>query len=151
MSNTLEGIDYLDDGSPIALEITIDTDSGSAIFDFEGTGPELRGNLNAPICVVHAAVIYWYVKCGRPSPHIRPLTESMNFHSLRSMIGEDIPLNAGCLVPIEIRIPEGSLLSPSTESAVCGGNVMTSQRITDVVLLAFSACAASQGCCNKWV
>lgn len=150
MSNTLEGIDYLDDGSPIALEITIDTDSGSAIFDFEGTGPELRGNLNAPICVVHAAVIYWYVKCGRPSPRIRPLTESMNFHSLRSMIGEDIPLNAGCLVPIEVRIPEGSLLSPSPESAVCGGNVMTSQRITDVVLLAFRACAASQGCCNKW-
>ncbi|OWZ31228.1 hypothetical protein LQV05_002901 [Cryptococcus neoformans] len=126
-TNILHGIDYLDDGSPIALKITIDTGSGSAIFDFEGTGPELRGNLNAPICVVHAAVIY----------------------CLRSMIGEDIPLNAGCLVPIEIRIPEGSLLSPSTESAVCGGNVMTSQRITDVVLLAFSACAASQGCCNN--
>lgn len=149
--NYFEGIDYLDDGSPIALKITIDVDSGSAIFDFEGTGPELRGNLNAPICVVHAAVIYWYVKCRGPSPHVRSLMKSINVHSLRSMIGEDIPLNAGCLVPIEIRIPEGSLLSPSPESAVCGGNVMTSQRITDVVLRAFKACAASQGCCNKWV
>ncbi|WRT64280.1 uncharacterized protein IL334_001211 [Kwoniella shivajii] len=69
--------------------------------------------------------------------------------NMRSMIGEDIPLNAGCLVPIDIRIPDGCLLSPSPESAVCGGNVMTSQRITDTVLLAFEACAASQGCCNK--
>ncbi|KAK8866073.1 hypothetical protein IAR55_001224 [Kwoniella newhampshirensis] len=126
-TNVLHAVDYLDDGSPIALKITIDTEAGSAIFDFEGTGPELRGNLNAPICVVHAAVIY----------------------CLRSMIGEDIPLNAGCLVPITMKIPEGSLLSPSPESAVCGGNVMTSQRITDVVLLAFKACAASQGCCNN--
>ncbi|WVN85371.1 uncharacterized protein L203_100516 [Cryptococcus depauperatus CBS 7841] len=126
-TNVLRAVDYLDDGSPIALTITIDRSNGSAVFDFEGTGPELRGNLNAPICVVHAAVIY----------------------CMRSMIGEDIPLNAGCLVPIEIRIPEGSLLSSSPESAVCGGNVMTSQRITDVVLLAFKACAASQGCCNN--
>ncbi|OCF36240.1 cytoplasmic protein [Kwoniella heveanensis BCC8398] len=126
-TNVLSAVDYLDDGSPIMLKIVIDENAGSAVFDFEGTGPELRGNLNAPICVVHAAVIY----------------------CLRSMIGEDIPLNAGCLVPINIKIPEGSLLSPSPESAVCGGNVMTSQRITDVVLLAFKACAASQGCCNN--
>ncbi|WVQ70846.1 hypothetical protein IAR50_000371 [Cryptococcus sp. DSM 104548] len=126
-NNVLHAVDYLDDGSPIALKVTIDEKTGSAVFDFEGTGPELRGNLNAPICVVHAAVIY----------------------CMRSMIGEDIPLNAGCLAPIEILTPEGSLLSPSPESAVCGGNVMTSQRITDVVLLAFKACAASQGCCNN--
>lgn len=65
------------------------------------------------------------------------------------MIGEDIPLNAGCLIPIDIRIPEGSFLSPSPTAAVCGGNVMTSQRVTDVVLKAFKACAASQGCCNN--
>lgn len=65
------------------------------------------------------------------------------------MIGEDIPLNAGCLVPLDIRIPEGSLLAPSSTAAVCGGNVMTSQRVTDVVLKAFKAAAASQGCCNN--
>ncbi|TIA88077.1 hypothetical protein E3P99_02806 [Wallemia hederae] len=123
----LSAIDYLDDGSPIALSITIDKEAGSATFDFNGTGPELRGNLNAPISVVHSAVIY----CAR------------------AMLGVDIPLNSGCLQPITIIIPDGSLLSPSPEAAVCGGNVMTSQRIVDTVLKAFSAAAASQGCCNN--
>jgi len=127
IGTSFSSVDYLDDGSPICLQVTIDPVTGGAVFDFEGTGPELRGNLNAPVCVVHAAVIY----------------------CLRSMIGEDIPLNAGCLVPLDIRIPEGSLLCPSPTAAVCGGNVMTSQRVTDVVLKAFKACAASQGCCNN--
>ncbi|TIB69318.1 putative cytoplasm protein [Wallemia mellicola] len=124
---TLSATDYLDDGSPISLTVKIDEIHGSAVFDFNGTGPELRGNLNAPISVVHSAVIY----CAR------------------SMLGVDIPLNSGCLAPIDIIIPEGSLLSPSPEAAVCGGNVMTSQRVVDVVLKAFEACAASQGCCNN--
>jgi len=62
------------------------------------------------------------------------------------MLGSDIPLNAGCLVPVEVLIPPSSLLSPSPTAAVCGGNVLTSQRIVDVVLKAFEACAASQGC-----
>lgn len=65
------------------------------------------------------------------------------------MISEDIPLNQGCLKPINIKIPKGSFLSPSSKAAVVGGNVLTSQRVTDVVLAAFSACAASQGCCNN--
>ena len=84
---------------------------------------------------------------------------------MRSMLGIDIPLNAGCLVPLDskcfslasllsfsfvaVRIPSGSLLSPSRTAAVCGGNVLTSQRIVDVVLRAFHACAASQGCTNN--
>ena len=127
IGKSFTAIDYMDDGSPIALRVTIDEETGGAIFDFEGTGPEMRGNLNTPVCVVHAAVIY----------------------CLRSMIGEDIPLNAGCLVPLDIRIPKGTLLDPSPLAAVCGGNVMTSQRVTDVVLKAFRACAASQGCCNN--
>ena len=59
-TRTLQAIDYLDDGSPICLKIDID-DEGNAIFDFEGTGAEVRGNLNAPISVVHSAIIYWYV------------------------------------------------------------------------------------------
>jgi 5-oxoprolinase (ATP-hydrolysing) len=58
-SDPVQAVDYLDDGSPICIKITIDPTTGSAEVDFEGTGPELRGNLNAPICVVHAAVIYW--------------------------------------------------------------------------------------------
>ncbi|KAF8327935.1 Hydantoinase B/oxoprolinase [Cantharellus anzutake] len=125
--NELEAEDYLDDGSAIHIKININEVDGSAFVDFEGTGPEIRGNLNAPISVVHAAVIY----------------------CVRSMLDVDIPLNAGCLVPIQIKIPEKSLLSPSPTAAVCAGNVLTSQRIVDVVLKAFNACAASQGCCNN--
>lgn len=60
-----------------------------------------------------------------------------------------IPLNHGCLIPIDVRIPAGSLLSPSETAAVVGGNVCTSQRITDVVLKAFNAAAASQGDCKR--
>ncbi|KAG6837392.1 hypothetical protein H0H93_010010 [Arthromyces matolae] len=126
-TNVLSAIDYLDDGSPIRLSVEIDETSGSAVLDFEGTGFEVRGNLNAPISVVHSAVIY----------------------CMRAMLDLDIPLNAGCLVPLEIKIPPKSLLSPSRTAAVCGGNVLTSQRIVDVVLKAFHACAASQGCTNN--
>ncbi|KAJ7233856.1 Hydantoinase B/oxoprolinase [Mycena haematopus] len=124
---TLEAVDYLDDGSPIQLKVDITESDGSAVLDFSGTGCEVRGNLNAPISVVHSAVIY----------------------CMRAMLDLDIPLNAGCLVPLEIKIPPKSLLSPSRTAAVCGGNVLTSQRIVDVVLKAFHAAAASQGCTNN--
>ncbi|MFZ9064531.1 MAG: hydantoinase B/oxoprolinase family protein [bacterium] len=124
---TIHAVDYLDDGSPIRLALTIDRRDGSACFDFAGTGTELWGNLNAPKAVTYSAVLY----------------------ALRSLIRQDMPLNQGCLNSIEIRIPDGSLLSPSEEAAVVGGNVLTSQRITDVILKAFGACAASQGCMNN--
>jgi 5-oxoprolinase (ATP-hydrolysing) len=123
----LIAVDYMDDGSPIKLRISIDEQEGTALFDFDGTGPEVYGNTNAPEAVCHSAIIY----------------------CLRSLVGMDIPLNAGCLEPVEIRIPERSILSPSEKSAVVGGNVLTSQRICDVVLKAFNAAAASQGCCNN--
>ncbi|KAJ7596018.1 Hydantoinase B/oxoprolinase [Mycena floridula] len=126
-TDTLQAQDYLDDGSPIQLKVVINESEGSAVLDFTGTGYEVRGNLNSPISVVHSAVIY----------------------CMRSMLDLDIPLNAGCLVPLEIIIPPKSLLSPSRTAAVCGGNVLTSQRIVDVVLKAFHACAASQGCTNN--
>ncbi|KAF7305109.1 Hydantoinase-B domain-containing protein [Mycena kentingensis (nom. inval.)] len=126
-STTLFATDYLDDGSPIQVRVDINPQDGSAVLDFAGTGLEVRGNLNAPISVVHSAVIY----------------------CMRAMIDSDIPLNAGCLVPLEIKIPDKSLLAPSRTAAVCGGNVLTSQRIVDVVLKAFNACAASQGCTNN--
>jgi 5-oxoprolinase (ATP-hydrolysing) len=64
-------------------------------------------------------------------------------------VSEDIPLNQGCLAPIEFRIPQNTLLNPSAGAAVVGGNVLTSQRVVDVVLKAFQACAASQGCMNN--
>lgn len=65
------------------------------------------------------------------------------------MVGTDIPLNQGCLAPIRFSIPPQSLLCPSDNAAVVGGNVLTSQRLVDVVLRAFEACAASQGCMNN--
>ncbi|WFD32789.1 5-oxoprolinase (ATP-hydrolyzing) [Malassezia sp. CBS 17886] len=123
----LHAVDYMDDGTPIALHITIDPNAGSAVFDFAGTGPEVNANHNCPRSVACSAIIY----------------------ALRCMVSEDIPLNQGCLAPIDIRIPDGSLLSPSETAAVVGGNVLTSQRITDVVFRAFEAVAASQGDTNN--
>ncbi|KPJ17326.1 5-oxoprolinase [Papilio machaon] len=65
------------------------------------------------------------------------------------MVGHDVPLNQGCLNPVQVMIPAGSILDPSESAAVVGGNVLTSQRIVDVVLKAFQVCAASQGCMNN--
>lgn len=123
----LEAVDYMDDGTPIRLKVTIDGSNGSAVFDFAGTGPEVYGSWNAPIAITHSAIIY----------------------CLRCMINADVPLNQGCLAPIDIQVPSPSILSPTKTAAVVGGNVVTSQRITDVVFKAFQACAASQGCCNN--
>jgi 5-oxoprolinase (ATP-hydrolysing) len=123
----LSAVDYMDDGSPIKLKVTIDAEKGEAVFDFTGTGPEVYGNTNAPEAVTYSAIIY----------------------CLRCLISEDIPLNQGCLKPVKVIIPKKSFLSPSGTAAVVGGNVLTSQRVTDVVLKAFNACAASQGDCNN--
>ncbi|KAL2813608.1 Hydantoinase B/oxoprolinase-domain-containing protein [Aspergillus granulosus] len=118
--------DFMDDGTEIKLEIRIDPATGSAEFDFTGTGHETFNCLNAPKAIAHSAIIY----------------------VLRALINMDIPLNEGCLAPVNVIIPEGTLINPSGHAAVCAGNPITSQRITDVVLGAFQACAASQGCCN---
>ena len=118
--------DFMDDGSEIRLEVRIDPETGSADFDFTGTGRETFNCLNAPKAIAHSAIIY----------------------SLRCLINVDIPLNQGCLAPCNVIIPSGTLLNPSGLAAVCAGNPITSQRITDVVLGAFEACAASQGCVN---
>lgn len=119
--------DCIDDGTPIKLTVDIDLDTWDAIFDFTGTGPQVYGNLNAPKAVCYSAILY----------------------VLRSIISDDIPLNQGCLKPLIIKIPDGSLLSPSPDAATVGGNVETSQRITDVVLKAFQVMGASQGTCNN--
>ncbi|KDD76224.1 hydantoinase B/oxoprolinase, partial [Helicosporidium sp. ATCC 50920] len=125
---TVRALDRMDDGSPIALAVTVDRRSGSAVFDFSETGAQINGNLNAPPAVTHSAIIY----------------------ALRCMVTRDIPLNHGCMAPIEVRLPPRSILSPDADLAVVGGNVLTSQRVTDVVLKAFSAAAASQGCMNNF-
>ncbi|KMP11656.1 5-oxoprolinase [Candidatus Nitromaritima sp. SCGC AAA799-C22] len=126
--DTLDAEDFLDDGSPIRLRLMIDRSEGSAVFDFTGTGPQVPGNLNTPRAVTQSAILY----------------------CLRCMVKSDLPLNQGCLAPVRIVLPEGSLLAPTGKAAVAAGNVLTSQRITDVIFKAFGACAASQGCMNNF-
>ena len=124
---TVWGCDRMDNGSTIRLAVTVDRGRGSAVFDFTGTTCEMVGNCNAPPAVTYSAVIY----------------------CLRCLVAEDIPLNQGCLTPVTFILPQGTFLHPSPTAAVVGGNVLTSQRVVDVVLKAFSACAASQGCMNN--
>ncbi|XP_045540386.1 5-oxoprolinase [Papilio machaon] len=126
-SAVLHATEYMDNGTPIVLTVTLDKDKGSAVCDFTGTGVEVWGNLNAPRAITLSALIY----------------------CLRCMVGHDVPLNQGCLNPVKVMIPTGSILDPSESAAVVGGNVLTSQRIVDVVLKAFQVCAASQGCMNN--
>ncbi|XP_058129823.1 5-oxoprolinase isoform X2 [Anopheles coustani] len=123
----LEAEEHMDDGTPIRLIVQIDADRGSAVCDFTGTGSEVAGNCNAPRAITLSALIY----------------------CLRCMVGHDVPLNQGCLAPIEVRVPPGSILDPSEGAAVVGGNVLTSQRVVDTVFAAFGTCAASQGCMNN--
>ncbi|KAF4125410.1 5-oxoprolinase (ATP-hydrolysing), partial [Geosmithia morbida] len=123
----LSATDYLDDGTPLSLNIHIDGQTGDATFDFEGTGPEHFGNLNCPPAVMLSGIMY----------------------CLRSMIASEIPLNQGCLSPIRLKVPGNSILSPSLKAATVGSNVETSQRIVDLIFKAFQACAASQGTCNN--
>ncbi|WP_201353766.1 hydantoinase B/oxoprolinase family protein [Hydrogenimonas urashimensis] len=121
-----EAADRLDGGSEIALTVTFDKEGG-AVFDFTGSGLEMWGNQNTPPAVVRSSLIY----------------------ALRAMLREDLPLNEGLIAPVEMVLPEGSLLNPSPSAAVAGGNVTTSQRIVDVVLGLFGEAAASQGCMNN--
>ncbi len=122
--------DYMDDGSPIAVAITIRGDE--ATIDFTGTAPVTSGNLNANRAIVTAAVMY----------------------CLRCLIDEDIPLNQGVLAPVRIVLPEGMLNpprgpTPQQCAAVVGGNVETSQRVVDTILGALGLAAASQGTMNN--
>lgn len=126
LGRKLKAVDYMDNGTRIQVEISIYED-GSADFDFTGTGPENLSNLNAPKSVCLSAIIY----------------------CLRCLINDDIPLNQGCLASIRVINPEGSILNPSVDAAVYAGNTQTSQRVVDVILRAFKACAASQGCMNS--
>ncbi|MBX3494005.1 MAG: hydantoinase B/oxoprolinase family protein, partial [Parvibaculum sp.] len=117
----------MDDGSVIRVAVSVDREARSARIDFTGTSAELATNLNAPSAVARAAVLYVF----------------------RCMVDDDIPLNEGCLKPIEIVIPEGSMLAPRYPAAVVGGNVETSQAVTDALFAAFGAMASAQGTMNN--
>ena len=117
--------DKLDDGSVIAVELSLENDR--LVFDFAGTSDEHAFNLNAPHAVTLACVMY----------------------ALRVLVDVPVPLSSGFLRTIDVRIPTPSLLAPSANRAVAAGNVETSQRVVDVVLAALDLCAASQGTMNN--
>jgi 5-oxoprolinase (ATP-hydrolysing) len=117
--------DTMDDGTRIAVAITVE--GNRMTVDFAGTAAQVDSNLNAPRAVTVAAVLY----------------------VLRALVAAPIPLNAGCLRPIRLRIPAASVLDPAPGAAVAAGNVETSQRIVDVLLGALGAMAACQGTMNN--
>jgi 5-oxoprolinase (ATP-hydrolysing) len=118
----------MDCGAQIAVSIKISPERRSAIVDFAGTSAQLPNNYNAPSAVAMAAVLYVF----------------------RTLVDDDIPLNAGCLKPLEVRIPEGSMLRPRYPAAVVAGNVETSQCVTDALYGALGVLAASQGTMNNF-
>ncbi len=117
-----------DDGSVIRVAIRIDRERRRAVIDFSGASPQQAGNFNAPTAVCKAAVLYVF----------------------RTLVDGDIPLNAGCLEPLEIIIPEGCMLNPRYPAAVVAGNVETSQCITDALYGALGVMAAAQGTMNNF-
>ena len=117
----------MDGGLQIAVRVGVDRERRSARIDFTGTSPQSDSNLNAPGSVTKAAVLYVF----------------------RCLVAGDIPLNAGCLKPLEIVVPEGSLLNPRYPAAVAGGNVETSQAIVDALFGALGVMAAAQGTMNN--
>ena len=118
----------MDNGAHIQVKVTIDRVQRRATIDFTGTSPQLPDNFNAPLAVTRAAVLYVF----------------------RTLIDDDIPLNEGCLVPLEIIVPEGCLLRPQWPAAVVAGNVETSQCITDALYGALDVLAAAQGTMNNF-
>ena len=118
----------LDNGAHIRARIHIGEDRRSARIDFTGTSAQLPNNFNAPAAVCMAAVLYVF----------------------RTLVEHDIPLNAGCLKPLEVLIPEGCMLRPRYPAAVVAGNVETSQCITDALYGGLGVLAASQGTMNNF-
>ena len=118
----------MDAGAVIRVKISIKPDRRSAKIDFTGTSAQLPNNFNAPSAVCMAAVLYVF----------------------RTLVDDEIPLNAGCLKPLEVVIPEGCMLRPRYPAAVVAGNVETSQCITDALYGALGVLAASQGTMNNF-
>ena len=117
----------LDHGAHIQVAVHIDAQAGRARVDFSGSSPQHSGNLNAPLAVTKAVVLYVF----------------------RCLVGESIPLNAGCFEPIELIVPEGTLLRPHPPAAVVAGNVEISQALANALFAALGIQAAAQGTMNN--
>ena len=120
--------DYtMDDGSPLRVAVTVDAAARTATVDFTGTGPQRADNFNAPPAVTRAVVLYVF----------------------RCLVGEDIPLNDGCLKPVRIVIPPGTFLSPAPGAAVVAGNTEVSQAVCNALFGALGVLACSQATMNN--
>jgi len=117
----------IDDGTPLKVAVRVDREGRRAVVDFTGTGPQRPDNFNAPAAVCRAVVLYCF----------------------RCLVGEDIPLNDGCLVPLEIVVPDGTFLSPRPGAAVVAGNTEVSQMTCNALLAALDACASAQATMNN--
>lgn len=118
----------MDDGKLIHVSVRVDKDERSATIDFTGTSTQHSGNFNAPVAVTKAAVLYVF----------------------RCLVKDDIPLNGGCLKPLNIIVPEGSMLNPRPPAAVVAGNVETSQAVVNALFGALGSVAAAQGTMNNF-
>lgn len=119
----------LDSGAQIAVKISVDRKARSATVDFDGTSPQDEFNYNAPFSICRAVVLYVF----------------------RTLVGADIPMNEGCLKPIEIHAPNGSMINPNYPAAVISGNTEVSQAIADTLYGALGVIAGSQGTMNNFV
>ena len=118
----------MDNGARVRVRIRIDKQARAASIDFAGTSAQQPNNFNAPVSVTRAAVLYVF----------------------RTLVNDEIPMNAGCLKPLHILVPDGSMLNPQYPAAVVAGNVETSQAVTDCLYGALGAMAASQGTMNNF-
>jgi 5-oxoprolinase (ATP-hydrolysing) len=118
----------MDNGARVHVSIHIDRDQREATIDFTGTSEQQPNNFNAPVSVTRAAVLYVF----------------------RTLVTDEIPMNAGCLKPLRLFVPEGSMLNPKYPAAVVAGNVETSQAVTDCLYGALGVMAASQGTMNNF-
>jgi 5-oxoprolinase (ATP-hydrolysing) len=118
----------MDDGYQVSVAISVDKKKRSATIDFTGTSHQHPSNFNAPSAICHAAVLYVF----------------------RCLVDDNIPLNAGCLKPLKLIIPEHSMINPEYPAAVIAGNVETSQYIVDTLFGALGVVAASQGTMNNF-
>ncbi len=129
--DVLDDGDYelaMDNGASVRVRIAVDRAGRHAVVDFTGTSAEQASNFNAPVAVTRAAVLY----------------------VLRTLVQDEIPLNDGCLKPIELIVPEGCLLNPRYPAAVVAGNVEVSQVVTNALYLALGDMAAAQGTMNNF-